>query len=96
MIPEFEEIDEAVSPPVRCRIVPPYTEHPPCGMPGCGRSETGKWASPVWEFEVRPISRTWGGLETAAYPFLICGRCFSTLDCLYSESLRAEEEKHNE
>ncbi len=85
--------DEDLSPPIRCELVPPYTEHDPCGMPGCGRSQTGKWAAVIWKMEVRPLSRNWGGLETAAYPLVICERCHAFMGDYAMDTLMSEEEK---
>lgn len=75
-------------------IIPPRTDHPPCGMPGCGKSQTGKWAEPVYLMEVRGISRTWGGLETSTIDLCLCAGCYDNLGHLATDALMTEEENH--
>jgi hypothetical protein len=91
--PIFPANDREEDAPARCEILPPYTEHFPCGMPGCGKASTGKWAEPVFHVEVRGISPTWGGLETSVTRILICDGCHSGLGALATDAYMAEEER---
>jgi hypothetical protein len=90
MLPADERPEDA---PMRVIIVPPYTDHEPCGGPGCGKSATGKWAEPVYLIEVRGISPTWGGLETAITRLAMCNRCYTLLGDLATDAYMAEEER---
>jgi hypothetical protein len=91
--PMFPADERPEDRPIVCTIVPPYTEHDPCGMPGCGVSSTGKWASPVFRVEVRGIARNWAGLDNAVTDLVICNRCIARLGDLATEAFMAEEEK---
>jgi hypothetical protein len=90
--PIFPAHDRPQDRPARCEIVPPYMSHDPCGMPGCGVSSTGKWASPVFRIEVRGVAR-WGGLDSCVTDLVICNRCHTMLGDLATEAFMAEEEK---
>lgn len=91
--PFFPADDRQEDTPARCEILPPYTEHFPCGMPGCGVASTGKWAAPVFHVEIRGISPTWGGLETSVTRALLCNRCFTIMGDLIHDAYLAEEER---
>jgi hypothetical protein len=91
--PMFPADDPPEDAPMRVEIIPPYTEHAPCGGPGCGRSATGKWAEPVYYIELRGISPTWGGLETAVTRVALCNKCYTFLGDYATEAYMAAEEK---
>lgn len=76
----------------RCTILPPHSQHTPCGFPGCGKISTGKWAEPVFTVEVRGISPSWGGLENRTTDLTICGSCFEWLSQLASDAYKREED----
>lgn len=80
----------------RCELIPPYTEHPPCSFPHCGKSTTGKWPEPIYFVEVRPIDRMTGGLDQCVYDIVICNKCHTLLGDLATDKyLEIEEaEKH--
>jgi hypothetical protein len=90
MLPADERPEDA---PMRVEIVPPYTAHLPCGGPGCGRAQTGKWAEPVYYVELRGISPTWGGLESAVTKAALCNKCYTFLGDYATEAYMAEEER---
>ena len=91
--PVFPADDRQQDAPMRVAILPPYTEHEPCGAPGCGVSSTGKWAAPVYYLEVRGISPTWGGLETAITRIVLCNKCYVWMGDLTHDAYLAEEER---
>lgn len=91
--PMFPDDERPQDRPIKVEIVPPYTDHPPCGMPGCGVMATGKWAAPVFRIEVRGIARNWGGLDNGVTDLVICNKCYTYLGDLATEAYMAEEER---